>query len=138
MAVFHCPDTVPNVNCMLRLCDCRLQQRITMLQAMVDSPEEAEGWDAPQGERPTSAGGTMTSSSLHRILQVTIPYMLRGTVVSNMLSGMTGAKPIVDLIPPISIKGPWACCIMHACNSLQPCVAADSSFQFTLVTTSIC
>lgn len=50
---------------------CRLQQRITMLQAMVDSPEEAEGWDAPQGERPTSAGGTMTSSTLHRILQVT-------------------------------------------------------------------
>ncbi|KAL0044478.1 hypothetical protein WJX82_008975 [Trebouxia sp. C0006] len=47
----------------------RLQQRITMLQAMVDSPEEAEGWDAPQGERPTSAGGTMTSSTLHRILQ---------------------------------------------------------------------
>ncbi len=41
-----------------------------MLQAMVDSPEEAEGWDAPQGERPTSAGGTMTSSTLHRILQV--------------------------------------------------------------------
>ncbi|KAL0035573.1 hypothetical protein WJX77_012505 [Trebouxia sp. C0004] len=47
----------------------RLQQRITMLQAMVDSPEEAEGWDAPQGERPANAGGTMTSSTLHRILQ---------------------------------------------------------------------
>ncbi|DBA74650.1 TPA: hypothetical protein ACH3X2_009428 [Trebouxia sp. C0005] len=47
----------------------RLQQRITMLQAMVDSPEEAEAWDAPQGERLASSGGTMTSSTLHRILQ---------------------------------------------------------------------
>ena len=48
----------------------RLQQRITMLQAMVDSPEEAEGWDVAQEERPVSTAGTMTSSSLHRILQV--------------------------------------------------------------------
>lgn len=50
----------------------RLQERNTMLQAMVDSPEEAEGWDAPQAGRPSGAGGTMTSSSLHRILQVTV------------------------------------------------------------------
>ena len=41
-----------------------------MLQAMVDSPEEAEGWDAPQAERPSGTGGSMTSSTLHRILQV--------------------------------------------------------------------
>ena len=49
---------------------CRLQERNTMLQAMVDSPEEAEGWDAPQVERPPGTGGSMTSSTLHRILQV--------------------------------------------------------------------
>ena len=67
MPFSHCLVAFPlgiSVGC------CRLQQRITMLQAMVDSPEEAEGWDAPQGERPASAGGTMTSSTLHRILQV--------------------------------------------------------------------
>ena len=50
--------------------NCRLQERNAMLQAMVDSPEEAEGWDAPQAERPAGAGGSMTSSTLHRILQV--------------------------------------------------------------------
>lgn len=49
---------------------CRLQERNTMLQAMVDSPEEAEGRDAPQAERPPGTGGSMTSSTLHRILQV--------------------------------------------------------------------
>ena len=49
---------------------CRLQERNTMLQAMVDSPEEAEGWDAPQAERPAGTGGSMTTSTLHRILQV--------------------------------------------------------------------
>ena len=55
---------------------CRLQQRNTMLQAMVDSPEEAEGWDAPRAGRPAGAGGTMTSSSLHRILQVTVNLLV--------------------------------------------------------------
>lgn len=55
-----------------------------MLQAMVDSPEEAEGWDAPQGERPTSTGGTMTSSTLHRILQVSLLLQSRCSLAHRL------------------------------------------------------
>ena len=70
-----------------------------MLQAMVDSPEEAEGWDAPQAERPPGSGGSMTSSTLHRILQVHVHVTCNGwdLYMGSAIPFMTPAVPFATV-----------------------------------------
>ena len=69
-----------------------------MLQAMVDSPEEAEGWDAPQAKRASGTGGSMTSSTLHRILQVREAVMFGNCIWALQLPSQQQPYHLLQLV----------------------------------------